>query len=52
MKWKADKRPATGLQIKYLRMILPAKQIENLIDRYVEAKIEHLGKIHPKKKSK
>lgn len=44
MKWKADKRPATGLQIKYLRMILPAKELETLIDRYVEAKMRTLTK--------
>lgn len=41
-KWKVNVRPRTGLQIKYLRMIMPAKDLEILIDRYVAAKKDHL----------
>lgn len=37
-RWRAEQRPKTGLQIKYLRKIMTARELENLIDRYVEAK--------------
>jgi len=41
MKYKINKRPQYGLQIKYLAMILTKKELKELIDKYVEAKIKY-----------
>jgi hypothetical protein len=40
MKHKMDYRPKYGLSIKYLKLIMPDKELKNLIDKYVKVKID------------
>lgn len=50
MKWKADKIPRYGLMLKYLRMILPKRELDGIIKRYVDVKKKTLAAAHPPKK--
>ena len=50
-KWKADTIPQYGLTLKYLRLIMPERELEELIKRYVAAKQKHFTEKSKAKKS-
>lgn len=46
MKKPINYTPKYSLSIRYLKMFLSKKELNSLLEKYVEKKIEHWGKYH------